>query len=179
MADATLELTADTDAVVALRGIVGYARKQAVCDACGRLIDHGDLTEYPAPGVAMHVNCDRPPDPDPHAEAAPDAIAAAEDLVALGQALEGLGERDAYVLTARYGLGGAMPLTLEDVGQRLGVTRERARQVQRDAEGRLRSLLTAPDAPAPAPGPPLPEQVLGPAPTAFELEALVPDWLAA
>lgn len=45
------------------------------------------------------------------------------------------------VLEKRFGLHGYEKATLEEVGQEIGVTRERVRQIQVDALGRLRSML--------------------------------------
>jgi RNA polymerase primary sigma factor len=42
------------------------------------------------------------------------------------------------VIELRFGLGGRPPLTLEEVGQRLGMTREWARQLESRALRRLR-----------------------------------------
>lgn len=47
--------------------------------------------------------------------------------------LEKLEARDAQVLSARYGLLDGVPQTLERVGERLGLTRERIRQIEKDA----------------------------------------------
>ena len=58
-----------------------------------------------------------------------------EDL--LGRALAELPERERMVLEARYGLGDHEPETLQQVGRRLGVTRERVRQIERQALDRL------------------------------------------
>jgi RNA polymerase primary sigma factor len=58
-----------------------------------------------------------------------------EDL--LGRALAELPEREREVLEARYGLGDHEPETLQQVGRRLGVTRERVRQIERQALDRL------------------------------------------
>ncbi len=52
--------------------------------------------------------------------------------------LASLSEREAEVLALRYGLGGGTPLTLEEVGKRFGVTRERIRQIETKAIRRLR-----------------------------------------
>jgi len=54
----------------------------------------------------------------------------------LGQVLsmvDKLGPREATVLRLRFGLNEEEPLTLLQVGQRLGLTRERVRQIERDA----------------------------------------------
>ncbi|APZ42631.1 sigma-70 family RNA polymerase sigma factor [Acidihalobacter ferrooxydans] len=51
-----------------------------------------------------------------------------------------LDERTAYVLRCRFGLGDAAEQTLQDVAQSLGVTRERARQIELKGINRLRSF---------------------------------------
>jgi RNA polymerase primary sigma factor len=52
--------------------------------------------------------------------------------------LNDLPSRERQVLELRFGLGGIEPLTLAEVGQRLGITRERARQLEMQAIERLR-----------------------------------------
>lgn len=59
---------------------------------------------------------------------------------ALDEALAELPERDAEVLRLRFGLGDAEPLTLADVGARLGVSRERVRQIEAGALRRLAEM---------------------------------------
>jgi RNA polymerase primary sigma factor len=59
---------------------------------------------------------------------------------ALDRALESLPERDRRVLELRYGLCGEEPHTLEHIGRRLGITRERVRQIEIESLSRLASL---------------------------------------
>src|SRR5215203_1565763 len=59
---------------------------------------------------------------------------------ALREALETLGERERQVVILRYGLGGEEPHTLEHIGKRLGLTRERVRQIEVESLSRLASL---------------------------------------
>lgn len=59
-------------------------------------------------------------------------------LEALGELLERLPERLCRVIVARYGLGDEPPRTLQEVGEELGLTRERIRQLQQDALAWLR-----------------------------------------
>jgi RNA polymerase nonessential primary-like sigma factor len=63
---------------------------------------------------------------------------AAEQL--LEQWMERLTEQQRLVVEKRFGLDGKGRRTLEEVGQMLGVTRERVRQVQMAALGRLREI---------------------------------------
>ena len=55
--------------------------------------------------------------------------------------LEKLESKQREVLVRRFGLHGHEKCTLEEVGQELGVTRERVRQIQMDALKRLRRIL--------------------------------------
>ena len=56
---------------------------------------------------------------------------------ALQAALASLPEREREVVTLRYGLGGTEPKTLEEIGRRLGLTRERVRQIELESLRRL------------------------------------------
>ncbi len=56
---------------------------------------------------------------------------------ALQAALGALPDREREVVTLRYGLGGTEPKTLEEIGRRLGLTRERVRQIELDSLRRL------------------------------------------
>ncbi len=53
--------------------------------------------------------------------------------------LDTLPERERYIVERRYGLAGGECATLEEIGREIGVTRERARQIQSAALRRLRS----------------------------------------
>ena len=59
---------------------------------------------------------------------------------ALDRALEALPTRNRKVLELRYGLHNEEPHTLEQIGKRLGMTRERVRQIEVDSLKRLSSL---------------------------------------
>jgi RNA polymerase primary sigma factor len=54
------------------------------------------------------------------------------------ESVERLPERQRRVLVRRYGLDGKEPATLAELSEELGVSRERVRQLQREAEGVLR-----------------------------------------
>ncbi|HXH87851.1 MAG TPA: sigma-70 family RNA polymerase sigma factor [Gaiellaceae bacterium] len=59
---------------------------------------------------------------------------------ALKEALGSLGERERQVVVLRYGLADSEPKTLEEIGRRLGLTRERVRQIELDSLKRLSTL---------------------------------------
>ncbi|MFL5931313.1 MAG: RNA polymerase sigma factor RpoD/SigA, partial [Gaiellaceae bacterium] len=59
---------------------------------------------------------------------------------ALSLALSALGDRERQVIILRYGLGDHEPKTLEEIGRRLGLTRERVRQIELDSLRRLAKL---------------------------------------
>ena len=59
---------------------------------------------------------------------------------ALQAALEALSDRERQVVVLRYGLADAEPKTLEEIGKRLGLTRERVRQIEIDSLKRLACL---------------------------------------
>jgi RNA polymerase primary sigma factor len=48
--------------------------------------------------------------------------------------------REMRIIQLRYGLDGKAPLTLEETGKELGITRERVRQIQEKVTSKLRNL---------------------------------------
>ncbi len=58
----------------------------------------------------------------------------------LDETLELLSERERIIIIYRYGLHGEGPLTLEEIGKILGITRERVRQIQNKAIVKMRSF---------------------------------------
>ncbi len=101
-----------------------------------------------APGEC--VSLDRPVGEDGESEFGDyveDAAAAVDPFVhasdvgrhdALVGALDFLDERERNVLLLRYGIDSGAPRTLSEVGGLLGMTRERVRQVESRALGKLR-----------------------------------------
>ena len=72
----------------------------------------------------------------------PSEVAVANDMHQnLTEALACLNEREREVIVSRFGIGGGDSQTLEQVGAVLGVTRERIRQIQKNAIGKLHSAL--------------------------------------
>ncbi len=54
------------------------------------------------------------------------------------KALAGLTARESRIVELRYGLRDGQPLTLQDVAERFGLTRERIRQIEKEALAKLR-----------------------------------------
>ena len=74
----------------------------------------------------------------------PEAIAAEKIMKEdLAKTLSGLPERDRRIIELRYGLNGNEPMTLEQVGQEFGVTRERIRQMEIKTLRRLQAFRLA------------------------------------
>ena len=71
-----------------------------------------------------------------------DDIATDEELAKALRLLEDIEPRDALVLNMRFGLNGYEPITLKEIGVEVGLTRERVRQIQRDALAKLNELMT-------------------------------------
>jgi len=78
---------------------------------------------------------------DPEVTSAFDQVASAGLSEVISQMLTTLTPREAEVLRLRFGLGGAPPHTLEEIGQRFDLTRERIRQIERGALRKLQHPL--------------------------------------
>lgn len=59
----------------------------------------------------------------------------------IGQLMDGLRDREIQILRHRFGFDGEEPMTLEEIGHRFGVTRERIRQIEAAALGKMRKRL--------------------------------------
>ena len=86
------------------------------------------------------------PDDSTDGREAPDARIEADDerRLALGR-LDRLDDRERSIVSMRFGLDGDDPMTLKEVGRRLGVTREWVRKI----ELRAVAKLEGPDVPSP------------------------------
>jgi RNA polymerase sigma factor (sigma-70 family) len=81
---------------------------------------------------------------DTSAESPFDQAAAAIERRDLLTLLDSLDARERRVLEMRFGLGDEEPLTLDEVGRRFGLTRERIRQIEAKALTKLRHPCSAP-----------------------------------
>ena len=66
-----------------------------------------------------------------------------EELGQLVDLLENIDEREAKILKLRYGLDGEDPMTLKEIGARIGLTRERVRQIEHETLRKLRDAMMA------------------------------------
>lgn len=82
------------------------------------------------------------PDTDSHL---PDSLLTAASLPEnVHEALLLLNSREREILKMRFGIGYENPLTLDDIGKSVGLTRERVRQIEKRALERLRRSKSAP-----------------------------------
>lgn len=104
-------------------------------------------------GDPAYVSLDAPLGTEPGAEAFGEVIADEQmptadtallkktDLEMLRAMFEKLPDREATVLRLRFGINGVHEQTLEDIGHKFGVTRERIRQLESKAIKKLRKML--------------------------------------
>jgi RNA polymerase primary sigma factor len=71
-----------------------------------------------------------------------DILGSDEELAKAVELLSEIEPREAEVLALRFGLDGNEPLTLKEIGRKIGLTRERVRQIQRDALEKLNEFMT-------------------------------------
>jgi RNA polymerase primary sigma factor len=65
-----------------------------------------------------------------------------DELRRLAELLDEIDERAARILKLRYGLEGEEPMTLKEIGERIGLTRERVRQIEHEALNKLRAAMS-------------------------------------
>ncbi len=75
---------------------------------------------------------------DFEAPAASDALEYQTMIETVHRALAGLEPREARVLALRFGLAEGRPHTLDEIGRDIGLTRERIRQIEKEALAKLR-----------------------------------------
>ncbi len=80
--------------------------------------------------------------PDRRENSSPEAqVGSRMETTELHGLLGSMGAREAAILRLRFGLTDGQPLTLSEVGRRLRITRERVRQIEKAALGKLQSRL--------------------------------------
>ena len=71
-----------------------------------------------------------------------DELTGTEELQKAVKMLDKLEKREAEILKLRFGINGTEPLTLKQIGAKLGLTRERVRQLQQNALRQLNELMS-------------------------------------
>jgi len=108
---------------------------KAVRDAADTQSRHTQSFAYEDDGDLGDVLVD-PSTPDPG-----DACMHGTQLVQLRRLIAALDDRQQTILRMRFGLGYDEPMTLKEIGARLGLTRERVRQIQNEALAALFSKM--------------------------------------
>ena len=80
---------------------------------------------------------------DVRSKAPDDEMVDTDDLKQVMSLLDKMDKREATVLRMRFGLDDEEPKTLKEIGERLGLTRERVRQIESEALSKLSESLTA------------------------------------
>ena len=70
-----------------------------------------------------------------------DTVIGNDELGQLSELLTQIDQREAKILRMRYGLDGADPMTLKQIGAQIGLTRERVRQIEHEALAKLRDSM--------------------------------------
>lgn len=80
--------------------------------------------------------------PDSRTPAPEDEMEEAYERESLERLLEVIDKREATIIKLRYGLIDGKPKTLEEIGARLRISRERVRQIEKEVIKKLHYILT-------------------------------------
>lgn len=78
---------------------------------------------------------------DSHSKSPDNEMSDADDLKQVLELLANMDKREATVLRMRFGLDEEPPRTLKEIGEALGLTRERVRQIESEALGKLSEIM--------------------------------------
>lgn len=78
---------------------------------------------------------------DPNACRPEDVLASVEEKLKAVKLLNDIDPREAEILRLHYGLDGKKPMSLKDIAKKMNLTRERIRQIRRDALTKLYGFM--------------------------------------
>ena len=125
--------------------VLGLARKKLpIIKKAIRIYNSTPQTDQPEAGWSLGemIMDDRAKSPE-------DEMQEGDDLSHALKLLKDMDPREATILRLRFGLDDNEPRTLKEIGEKLGLTRERVRQIETDALARLAEGLSG-EAPSPA-----------------------------
>ncbi|MBX3473812.1 MAG: sigma-70 family RNA polymerase sigma factor [Planctomycetes bacterium] len=79
--------------------------------------------------------------PDTRSEDPAEKVMTENEVQMLAGMLSAVDERESKILRMRYGIGMDHPMTLSEIGDQLGLTRERIRQIENDAIRTLQEVM--------------------------------------
>ncbi len=109
---------------------IQHAMKAFQCAGHAPTGENGDALDF---GEVLADTRNSPPD---------QRLSQTEQFELVLEILETLDERDARILRLRFGLEGQVPRTLKEIGNEIGLTRERVRQIEVETLRRLQARLT-------------------------------------